>query len=314
MKNKLLLAINISLVLFLPLSLTSCGDSQSSLQTYSISFYDDDTLISEISTSGYEIITLPEAPIKDNYTFKGWYLDKNTWNEKLSEDYFINKALTHDINSYAYYEENVIPEPQEYTINFYVDDDIFTTLQTSGNELITLPEAPKKESYEFIGWFFDKDTFNNQLKEDAYLNKSLDQDVNVYANYLFKEEPVKEFTVTFDTCGGDKMNSITTSIISSEPIPTRYGYTFLGWYLENTYINKVTFPYEVTQNITLYAKWEKNKYNVHFELNGGEGVSDLNVSVIDEEPIPTREGYTFLGWYFETKHNFICKMGRKSSN
>ena len=306
MKNKLLLAINTSLVLFLLLFLTSCGDSQSTLQTYSISFYDDDILISEISTSGYEIITLPEAPIKDNYTFKGWYLDKNTQNEKLSEDYFINKALTHDINSYAYYEENVIPKPQEYTINFYVDGDIFSTLQTSGNELITLPDAPKKESYEFVGWFFDKDTFNNQLKEGTYLNKRLDQDINVYANYLFKEEPVKEFTVTFDTCGGDKMDSITTSIISSEPIPTRDGYTFLGWYLENTYINKVTFPYEVTQNITLYAKWEKNTYNVHFELNGGEGVSDLNVSVINEELIPTREGYTFLGWYFES--NFINKL------
>lgn len=306
MKTKLLLTINTSLILFSPLSLSSCVDSQSSLQTHSISFYDDDTLISEISTSGYEIITLPEAPIKDNHTFKGWYLDKNTWNEKLSEDYFINKALTQDINSYAYYVENVIPEPQEYTINFYVDDDIFSTLQTSGNELITLPEAPKKESYEFVGWFFDKDTFNNQLKEDTYLNKSLDQNINVYANYLFKEEPVKEFTVTFDTCLGDKMDSITTSIISSEPIATRDGYKFLGWYLENTYINKVTFPYEVKQNITLYAKWEKNTYKVHFELNGGKGVSDLNVSVINEEPIPTREGYTFLGWYFES--NFINKV------
>lgn len=287
MKNKLVLAINTSLVLFLPLSLTSCGDSQSTLQTYSISFYDDDILISEISTSGYEIITLPEAPIKDNYTFKGWYLDKNTWNEKLSEDYFINKALTHDINSYAYYEENVIPEPQEYTINFYVDDDIFSTLQTSGNELITLPDAPKKESYEFVGWFFDKDTFNNQLKEDTYLNKSLDQDINVYANYLFKEEPVKEFTVTFDTCGGDKMDSITTSIISSEPIPTRNGYTFLGWYLENTYIKKVTFPYEVTQNITLYAKWGENlptsiSFVVSAEgvLTEVNGISETNNVVI----------------------------------
>ena len=287
MKNKLLLAINTSLVLFLTLSLTSCGDSQSTLQTYSISFYDDDILINEISTSGYEIITLPEAPIKDNYTFKGWYLDKNTWNEKLSEDYFINKALTHDINSYAYYEENVIPEPQEYTINFYVDDDIFSTLQTSGNESITLPDAPKKESYEFVGWFFDKDTFNNQLKEDTYLNKSLDQDINVYANYLFKEEPVKEFTVTFDTCGGDKMDSITTSIISSEPIPTRNGYTFLGWYLENTYISKVTFPYEVTQNITLYAKWGENlptsiSFVVSAEgvLTEVNGISETNNVVI----------------------------------
>lgn len=287
MKNKLLLAINTSLVLFLPLSLTSCGDSQSTLQTYSISFYDDNTLISKISTSGYEIITLPEAPIKDNYTFKGWYLDKNTWNEKLSEDYFINKALTHDINSYAYYEENVIPKPQEYTINFYVDDDIFSTLQTSGNELITLPDAPKKESYDFVGWFFDKDTFNNQLKEDTYLNKSLDQDINVYANYLFKEEPVKEFTVTFDTRGGDKMDSITTSIISSEPIPTRYGYKFLGWYLENTYITKVTFPYEVKQNITLYAKWGENlptsiSFVVSAEgvLTEVNGISETNNVVI----------------------------------
>ena len=287
MKNKLLLAINTSLVLFLPLSLTSCGDSQSTSQTYSISFYDDDILISEISTSGYEIITLPEAPIKDNYTFKGWYLDKNTWNEKLSEDYFINKALTHDINSYAYYEENVIPEPQEYTINFYVDDDIFSTLQTSGNELITLPDAPKKESYEFVGWFFDKDTFNNQLKEDTYLNKSLDQNINVYANYLFKEEPVKEFTVTFDTCGGDKMDSITTSIISSEPLPTRYGYTFLGWYLEKTYVNKVTFPYEVKQNITLYAKWGENLptsisfvVSVEGVLTEVNGISETNNVVI----------------------------------
>lgn len=287
MKNKLLLAINTSLVLFLPLSLTSCGDSQSTLQTYSISFYDDDILISEISTSGYEIITLPEAPIKDNYTFKGWYLDKNTWNEKLSEDYFINKALTHDINSYAYYEENVIPEPQEYTINFYVDDDIFSTLQTSGNKLITLPDAPKKESYEFVGWFFDKDTFNNQLKEDTYLNKSLDQDINVYANYLFKEEPVKEFTVTFDTCGGDKMDSITTSIISSEPIPTRDGYTFLGWYFESDFINKLTFPYEVKQNITLYAKWGENfptsiSFVVSAEgvLTEVNGISETNNVVI----------------------------------
>ena len=287
MKTKLLLTINTSLILFSPLSLSSCVDSQSSLQTHSISFYDDDTLISEISTSGYEIITLPEAPIKDNYTFKGWYLDKNTWNEKLSEDYFINKALTHDINSYAYYEENAIPEPEEYTINFYVDDDIFSTLETSGNELIVLPQAPKKESYEFVGWFFDKDTFNNQLKEDTYLNKSLDQDINVYANYLFKEEPVKEFTVTFETCGGDKMDSITTSIISSEPLPTRYGYTFLGWYLEKTYVNKVTFPYEVKQNITLYAKWGENlptsiSFVVSAEgvLTEVNGISETNNVVI----------------------------------
>ena len=59
----------------------------------------------------------------------------------------------------------------------------------------------------------------------------------------------------------------------------------------------MTFPYEVTKAQTLYAKWEKNTYTVRFELNGGTGVSDMTVSEIQTEPVPTRNGYTFAGWY-----------------
>ena len=61
----------------------------------------------------------------------------------------------------------------------------------------------------------------------------------------------------------------------------------------------MTFPYDVTKAQTLYAKWEKNKYTVQFDTDGGTVVGDMTVSVIDISPVTTREGYTFDGWYTE---------------
>ncbi len=293
-----------TLILGLPMSLlVSCNGTNN---VYTISFYDDDTLISTINTKGNENISLPNAPKKDNYEFKGWFLDKGIWSEELTSDYFADKPLLENINSYAFYEEISNIDPVKHTISFYVDDILFTSIETSGNELISLPSAPKKDNYEFKGWFFDNNSFKNELKEDTYLNISLDEDVNVYSFYEDIIEPVDEFKVTFETNGGNKMDPLITSLILEEPIPTKKGCTFLGWYLEKTFISKVNFPFEVTKDITLYAKWEENTYNVHFELNGGKGVNDLNTNEILVEPIPTKEGYTFLGWYLEK--TFISKV------
>ena len=254
---------------------------------YTISFYDDETLISTINTKGNENISLPSAPKKDNYEFKGWFFDKGIWSEELTSDYFADKPLLEDINSYAFYEEISNIDPVVHTISFYVDDILYTSIETSGKELISLPSAPKKDNYEFKGWFFDNNSFKNELKEDTYLNISLDEDVNVYSFYEEIIEPVEEFKVTFETNGGDKMDSLITSLISEEPIPTKKGYTFLGWYLEETFINKVNFPFEVTKDITLYAKWEEEFIdNVIFNVNNDgvlvsiDGINEKNNEII----------------------------------
>ena len=181
-----------TLILGLPMSLlVSCKETNN---LYTISFYDDDTLISTINTKGNENISLPSAPKKDNYEFKGWFLDKGIWSEELTSDYFADKPLLENINSYAFYEEISNIDPAKHTISFYVDDILFTSIETSGNELISLPSAPKKDNYEFKGWFFDNDSFKNELKEDTYLNISLDEDVDVYSFYEEIIEPVDELT------------------------------------------------------------------------------------------------------------------------
>lgn len=299
MKNKLISTLPFLLFAGVSVSLlASCGDEYRE-EKHTISFYDDETLISQISTAGEEEITLPAAPKKENFTFQGWYLDKGSWEEELRSDSFLTKPLLEDIDSYAYYEENPDPAPTKYTISFYIDDEVYTTLLTAGEELLTLPEAPKKDQYEFKGWFFDNGEYQNELREDTFLNTPLTKDTNVYAYYEFISETPEEFLVSFATNGGSEVPSLQTSYIEEEPFTEKEGYTFLGWYLEEDFLTKVSFPHEVTKEETLYAKWEKNTYLVHFELNGGEGVEDQKVSEIKSEPVPVKEGFTFLGWYLE---------------
>ena len=296
-------------VLFIVLSisiLTSCQTKKKSEQEYTISFYDDITLINQIKTAGYEEIKLPQAPFKEGLEFDGWYLDKNIWENKLTNDSFISKALEEDINAYAYYKEVAEPTPIEYTISFYVDDKIFDTIETAGNETLVLPIAPQKDNYSFLGWYFDNNSWTNKLYEDTYQNISLTENVNVYAYYKSIINPPMKFLVTFNSNQGTPVASMMTALIESEPITVRKGYRFMGWYKESNFMNKVTFPYEVTQDQTLYAKWEQNTYHVHFELNGGKGVNDMNTSQIKEEPIPTKEGFHFIGWYKES--NFMNKV------
>ena len=278
--------------------LASCREYSSKIE-YTISFYDGDTFISSLKTKGNETIELPIAPEKEDAEFKGWYLDEGVWQQRLTEDYFLSHDIDGDLDSFAYYLAKEEPAPEEFTILFFVDGELYSSLLTAGNELLSLPEAPNKDNYEFKGWYFDDGTFENRLYPNTYENLPLEADVSVYAYYTFIEDIPEEYQVSFVSNGGTPVEPIVTSKIEDEPKTSRKGYTFLGWYFDESFSSKASFPLEITEDITLYAKWEKNAYDVHFELDGGNGVSDLKTDRIETEPIPTKEGYTFLGWYFD---------------
>jgi uncharacterized repeat protein (TIGR02543 family) len=69
--------------------------------------------------------------------------------------------------------------------------------------------------------------------------------------------PGDGYTVTFNTNGGTAIPSESGVFsIENEYIPVRPGFIFAGWFINsNLSGNKITFPYTVTQDITLYAKW-----------------------------------------------------------
>ena len=126
----------------------------------------------------------------------------------------------------------------------------------------------------------------------------------------------EEYTVTFNAYGGFPMpdeqhvKSGEKAVLPAEP--TLKGYTFAFWYLGDDEQNATAYDFNtpVTENITLTAKWNINKYTVTFNSYGGTPVppaQEVEYGLTATEPAtaPTKTGYTFDGWYLgDEKYDF----------
>lgn len=111
-------------------------------------------------------------------------------------------------------------------------------------------------------------------------------------------------TVAFDSNDGTAVEpqSIDYGTKAAQPDePAREHYSFLGWYTDEECTAAFDFNTPVTSDITLYAKWELNEFTVTFNPNGGTvTTTEMTVTygeTYGELPTPTRDYYTFVGWY-----------------
>lgn len=115
------------------------------------------------------------------------------------------------------------------------------------------PTDPKKDGFTFLGWYKDgvKLESTTQITGDTTFEAA------------WKQNDVKKFKVTFNSNEGTKVaeQEIDKDGKATKPAdPTRKGYTFKGWYTDNgVFVNKFDFTKPVTENVTLYAKWEEDK-------------------------------------------------------
>ena len=161
------------------------------------------------------------------------------------------------------------------------------------DEGLLLPDASKLErtGYTFAGWETSEPTADT-------IKCSAKWTANTY-------------TVTFDSTGGSEVTTKTIDVLYGEqlgdmPVPIRTGYFFRGWYdapVEGKcYGNsdgKGTSRYDKTENCTLYAQWEINRYTITFDTAGGSEIAPITQdygTAITAPADPTREGYTFIGW------------------
>lgn len=117
----------------------------------------------------------------------------------------------------------------------------------------TEPAAPSKENHTFAGWYngdkefkFDADTTN----APNVLNLVAKWDINKY-------------TVQFVSDHGSFADQTIEHGKPIDPdkltIPEVDGYTFIGWYTDNTHDStKFDFSTPITGDTKVYAKWEKN--------------------------------------------------------
>ena len=108
--------------------------------------------------------------------------------------------------------------------------------------------------------------------------------------------------------------------------PTKAGYTFEGWYTDDTYNNKVTAPIKlrVGYEPTFYAKWSVNSYVITFDSCKGDSVptetldmvydTAKNLPLISDMEGFVRPGYTFNGWALEKDGEPVYSDGATVKN
>lgn len=170
-----------------------------------------------------------------------------------------------------------------------------------GQKYGSLP-VPTRDNYGFAGWFTERDGGTEVTAETV---------VSALANQtLYAHWTPNKFTLIYDANGGTVSTSSKEMTYGDSygalPIPTRDCYTFLGWFTEasgGTQVSEDTAPTD-DSDVTLYAHWTPNEFTVTYNANGGTvSTSSKEMTYGDSYgtlPTPTRDYYTFLGWFTET--------------
>lgn len=222
--------------------------------------------------------TLGKAPAVTGHTFIGWSLVNSLDGDVITE----LKNVTSDVTVYAIYKLS------EYKITYVLDGGVFEGQETVlYGEYVEL-DSPIKEGYMFVGWTLDP----NSTKYVFEFTGS--EDITLYAIYM-----PNEYNIFYDLDEGkyDGPKTIEHDETITLGVPTKDGYTFLGWTLQRNATDYVT---EITGkgNVTLYAHYEPVEHTITFELDGGsyDGETTVLHDKILQLGTPTKEGYIFLGW------------------
>lgn len=203
------------------------------------------------ATAGTEI-TLTATP-NAGYHFKEWKIMSG--DVTVRDDKFTMPGS--DVEVKAIFEEDAPPTPTEYTVTFDGNDGTPSvgSMTTTKQKLTSLPDASRSK-HSFNGWYTEK-SGGTKITTDTVFSAN----TTVYAHWTHTGDnnpPVNYYTLRFETGGGSAIPGVretyNTYIDLTKYVPTRHGYTFVGWYSEQSLVNKVSDIY-LTGDRTVYAGW-----------------------------------------------------------
>lgn len=241
--------------------------------------------------------TLP-TPTRAGYAFNGWYT-ASSGGTKVG-DAGDSYTPSEDITLYAQWTANIgvlVFDPMGGSVY----GDYFIQI-THGEIYGTLPTSVW-EGHTFAGWYTAASGGSLISRDTVASVPTNGATIIAYAHW---DTDTEYRTLTFNALGGNVSESVRSVAVGAQvgvlPTPTKTGATFVGWYLSPNSDDAITSSYVMPDDdIIAYARWVNRTYTVSFDPNGGV-VSPTEKTVVygtayGTLPTPTRDGYTFAGWY-----------------
>ncbi len=225
-------------------------------ETFTVSFYVDDTNIASKTVFDGDPVTAVTAPDKTGYTFKHWSEAKN------GTAFDFSKAITKNTTLYAVYDKN------SYEVIFYKDTaatDPMLKVSIDFKDTVAEPadEPAAPIGSDFDGWALKgttaKVTFPYAITkktEFVPIFKSIAPSEEATVTFIADGTTVKTFTLTKGTAIG---------AANMPENPTKEHYTFEGWFTkENGEGTQVTAATVVTEDTSVYAFLKAELLTVSF--------------------------------------------------
>jgi len=245
----------------------------------------------ETTGDDWKLASLP-TPIRANHKFVGWYKDVVGEREKVED------TTTYKKNTILY--AHWIYTGIHYTITFDANGGTVdpASEETDAGILEELP-WPERDDYAFIGWFTEKTGGDMVTTSYEFSTAS-----TIYARWV--EVTSKMYKVTFNTHGGIVTPAFGITgedgkLLMGLPTPKWEGHAFQGWFTEDAVVTANTV---FKANAAIHAQWAIIHYTITLDATGGTVTpatvkTGSHYELIDDLPVPTRDGYTFTGWYTE---------------
>ena len=221
------------------------------------------------------------CPSSMTVTYPG---SKTQWDKINGKDELLNIPLVCNKLEATFNPDNGDP-----TVTKFIDND-------KNSKFTELVPEPTKENYTFAGWYNGNEKFDFTTVPTG--------DVTLTAKWT-----ANDYYVSFFTEHGDPPTSQNVPYNGTATDPGKLsedGYTFDGWYTDETYTKEFDFTKPITSNTTVYAKWTAKDYEVSFVTEHGDAPTSQNVPYNGTASNPGKlsaEGYTFDDWYTDATYS-----------
>lgn len=242
----------------------------SQINAYTVTFESNGgTYFSPVSVKVNDYLASIPTPVRNGYTFAGWFTDKNCY---YSFDYRYTR-ITSNLTLYAKWTTS------SHTVQFSTGSGTrVSPIKVDDGALIPQFQDPTKMGYKFTGWYTDE-----YCRYLFNWNTRIYSDMILYAGWA----PIDEYyTVTFDAGAGSfydgtktasvKVNNGDSALRYAPSVPNYIAnnaeYAFDGWYYNNIVSGEAYYGEPITANTKLVAAYHwvrdiPSKHTVSFYLN-----------------------------------------------